>query len=306
MATTTKKSPKTKTTKAKAAPKKTTAKTSGAKATQATKSQKVTKPSVSKTARKVTMLSLHRINLLAALVFVALAAVAGFVMKDASFQLTLGHLAKDDLLSTDTTVFAPAVRAVFDIELRWVVVTIMALSAVFPALYASKLEKRYAQYVQGSRMLPYRWIDLGVTGALMLEVVALLSGVNDIMVLKLMGSMVLVTALLALVAERQNNTADRPVWSAYLTSVFSGVLPWILIATSAVATVVYGSVRAPWYVYALYAAFAGGWALIAVNECKQYRKRGAWANYVTVERNYAVLSMLTKAAFAVILVVGLH
>ena len=155
-------------------------------------------------------------------------------------------------------------------------------------------------------MQPYRWFDLGITGALIMEVVALLSGVNDLMVLKMVGGAVFVTGMLGLIAERQNNSTSKPVWSAYLTSLFSGVLPWFLIASYAVGTVVYGSVRAPWYVYAVYAAFAGGWLLIAANEHKQYRKVGAWANYMVVERNYVVLSLLTKVAFAAILIAGLR
>lgn len=245
-------------------------------------------------------------HIVSAVVYVLLAVAAGLVMTDTSFQLTIGHLARNDILSAETTVFAPAVRAVYDIQLRWVLMAVMLLSAIGPVLYATKLEKRYTQYLQQTRMQPYRWFDLGVTGALMMEAIALLSGVNDVMVLKLMGGTVFVTAMLALVAERQNNVAAKPVWSAYLTSIFSGILPWFVVASAAVGTVVWGGVRAPWYVYALYAAFAGGWILIALNERKQYQKTGAWADYLTVERNYAALGLATKVAFAAIMIAGLR
>lgn len=312
MATTTKSTrAKSKTTKSKTATTKTTskAKTSSAKTAAATKSKKVTKPAVAvkvakpKKVRAVTLLTLRRIHIAALVLFLGLAVAAAFVMNESSFQLTIGHLARNDIMSTENTVFSSAVRAVYDVQLRYLVVATMLLSAVGPALYISKLEKRYSQYLQTTRLQPYRWVDFALTGALMTETVALLSGVNDIMVLKLVGGSVIVSAMLGLIAERQNNAAAKPVWSAYLTSLFSGVLPWFLIATSAVATVVYGNVRAPWYVYAAYAAVAGGFVLVARNEYAQY-KRGQ--NYLAVERNYQMISLLSKVAFAAVLIAGLR
>lgn len=305
MATTTKKTTKakTKTTKPKATPKKAaSAKTAPAKPAK----KAVIKPSKQPRQRKpVTLFGLARINKLTIAVFIVLAVAAGQLMSEATYQLGIGHLAEYKP-AEGSAVLMPAVRALYDIELRWIVVGFLALSAVMPILYLSKLRDKYEHYVKDTRIQPYRWFDLGVTGALMLEVTALMSGISDITVLKLIGGVVFITAMLALVAERQNNAAGKPIWSAYITSVFSGVLPWLVIAASAVASVVYGSVRSPWYVYALYAAFAGGWILIAANEYKQYRKLGAWANYLTVERNYLVLSLLTKSAFALILIAGVR
>jgi len=310
MATTTKKS--TSKAKTKTAQAKTIKKTSLKKAAPA----KTVSGSASKTAATVpetkksqptrsiggvTIRRLRSLHVIAAGLFILLALAAGMFMKSTSYSLTLGHLAKDELASTSSTVLAPAVQAIYDVELRWVVVGILLLSLVFPILYLTKLQSRYTDYLQKTRMLPLRWIDLAITGALMTEVVALVSGVSDIPTLKLIGGLVATTALLGLIAERQNNNVATPVRSAYYVSLFTGLLPWAFVAAYAVSTVVYGTASVTWYVYALYTAVLGGYLLQARN---QHMENGG-GNYLVVERNYIVISMLTKVAFAAILIVGL-
>ncbi len=306
---------KTKTTQSKKSAKTAAAKTANVKKTvtkAAAKTAKPTKPvAIKKTKLSkfglggANLLALRRLHMFTAAVFVILIGVAWSVMSSTSYQLIVGHLAKDELASTQSTVLAPAVRALYDVEIRFIVIGILLISAILPLLYATKLEQRYAENLRTTRMLPWRWLDFGVTMGLILETAALLSGVHDVFVLKLIGGLVLLTYVLGLIAERQNNASEKPVWSAYLASIFSGFLPWLLITAYAVSTVVFGGVRSPWYVYALYAAIFVGLKLIALNQWKQHRKTGHWQNYLLVERNYVILSLLTKATFAIILIVGI-
>jgi hypothetical protein len=228
-------------------------------------------------------------------------------MGNDSAQLTIGHLAKDVLASSDgNTVLAPAARAVYDVEIRWLVVVTLVLSAVMPLLSATRLESRYNKFVRESRMEPYRWVDLGVTSGLIVAITALLSGVSDVLVLKLVVDLMIISAVAALIAERQNNNADKTVWSGYVTSLFSGAVPWFLIGAYAVATVVYGAVWSPWYVYALYAVGVVSFVLLAINQWNQYHRTRAWANYLNVERNYSVINIFTKVIFAAVLIIGLQ
>ena len=311
MATTTKKTTtkaKTKTTKStkvKSAAKKTSANKSSAAKTAAPKAAvKATVTNKASTVKKpnVTLQKLRSLHMAAAGLFILLAVSAAYFMDKVSYQLTLGHLAKDELASKTNTVLAPAIQSVYDVELRWLVVGILLLSAVLPILYLTRLQNRYAAYLNQSRMLPLRWIDYAVTGGLIIQVVALMSGVSDIPTLKVLGGLVAVTAILGLISERQNNESAKPVKSAYYTGLFTGLLPWALIAAYAVATFVHGAVRSPWYVYALYATVLGGFLLMARNQRMEFRR----ADYLVVERNYVVINMLTKVAFAAILISGLY
>src|SRR5690606_30054240 len=103
------------------------------------------------------------------------------------------------------------------------------LSLILPLLYLTKLAGRYAEYLNKTRMLPFRWIDFAVTGALVIETVALVSSVSDLPTLKLIAGLMVVTALTGLIAERQNDATKTPVRSAYLTSLLAGILPILLI-----------------------------------------------------------------------------
>jgi hypothetical protein len=287
---------KSSTTKAKT---KTTNKTSAAKTT--TKATQAKAP-----AKTVNVLKLRSLHMTSAGVFILLAILAGMFMKSDSYQLTIGYLTKD-ILAADQTVLAPAIRSVYDVQVRWLLVVILVLSAVLPLLYLTSWEKKYTQAVTKSRTVVWRWIDFAVTAALMVETVALLSGVQDIVVLKLIAGLIALSLGLGWIAERQNNGATKPAWAVYTAGVVAGVLPWILIAVSAIATVVYGSAWSPWYVYALYAVTVAGSAALACIQFANYRRRiAAWQqNYLVVERNYLAVNLLTKAAFAIVLITGL-
>ncbi len=249
------------------------------------------------------MLGLRRIHTVTVGVFLLLAILAGVLMSSKNYPLTVGYMAKDQLASDNGTVYAIAAQGIYDIELRWIVVGILVLSSIVPLLYRSRWEKPYSEAVRTTRRVPWRWFDYGVTMGLTLEVVALISGVQDMFVLKLIGGLVFVTCMLGLIAERQNNTGEKFVRSAFYASIFSGVLPWVLIASYAVATVTYGETWAPWYVYASYVATIVGFSLLALNQWKSHRKRG---DYIATERNYVLVNLLTKAAFAIILIVAIR
>jgi hypothetical protein len=306
MATTTKSTKaKTKTSKSSAAK----TRTAAAKTTRASKSTKATKSNVTKAAAVtkakatvVTVGTLRKLHLVNAFVMAALAVAAGFLMTNASYAVNVGYQAKDELISLTTgkTAFVHASQTVLDVQVRWLLIIILGLSAVFSLMAATRGRKMYQAGVE-DEVLPVRWICLGIISALMVEVIALLSGVSDIFTLKLVAGLVLVTTALGWVSEKRNKQAGRPVWSEFNVSLFTGVLPWLLIGSYAVSTWVYGLVRYPWFVYALIASTIIGFSLIAAN---QYKRIGGWKNYLVVERNYIVFALITQAAFAAILILA--
>lgn len=241
------------------------------------------------------------LNVFSASFGLVLAVLAGFFMNHSTYQLFTGLLTKDELTSKTSTVFVPAIHAFFDIELRWAVVAIMVLSAVVPILVLTRWKNRY-QIGMKAKVNTLRWIDMAIISALVVEVIALLSGVQDIMTLKLIGVFMVVTCLLGWLAQKQNAETKSPVWSAYGISLVTGLLPWVLIGTYAVSTSVYGLVRMPWYVYALYASTLLGFCLHVLNQVRQFK---ALQDYDRTERNALQISLFIKVAFAVILISGL-
>lgn len=240
--------------------------------------------------------------MISGLLSLLLAVAAGLLMNSATYQMFLSFLTKDELASTATTVFTPAIKIVHDLELRWAVVVIMALSAVVPLLWVTRRKAQYAASLK-TGVNVWRWVHMGVISALMVETIALLSGVQDIMTLKLLAGLMVVTCLLGWLSEKHNAEKPGTGRGTYVLSLLTGSLPWVVIAATAVGTYLYGNVRSPWYVYALY-----GTTIVAfLGYCLNSKRRlNAGQDYVTTERNYARLSILAQVAFAAILIAGLY
>ncbi len=291
---------KTKTAKAKVSK---PARTTKSAVSRVSKSQVSTKSTKVQSNAGVGTLGIRRILVLASLLYAGLAVAAGVLMNNSTYQLTVDYLTKDELLSQATTVFVPASRVVYDLEIKWAVVALMIISLVLPLLYLTRMERRYNQALKG-RVIPWRWIDVGITSALMMEVIALLSGVQSLTTLKLIAGVTGLTAILGWISERQNENAPQPVWSAYVTGFIGCALTWVAIAGYAVSTHLFGFIRYPWYVYALYVFGILGLGLLSLNLLNQHRRKGNLRSYPIVERNYLLINAATKAAFAVILIVG--
>lgn len=223
-------------------------------------------------------------------------------MQSSAYGITSMHLINDVFISPDKTVFVSATRHLFDLDLRWVLAGLLAASSVLPILYLSKLKSYYSRKITKGDVLTSRWIDFGISGSIMITIIALLSGYSDLMTLKLMGWLIVVAAATSWLAERQNAESRSPIWSAYIFSLIAAMLPFIAIASSMLHTVLYGAVRSPWYVYAAAGATLLGFILIALNQKLHYKGKGS---HERVERSYLTISLLTKLSFAIILIVGL-
>ncbi|MBI3624022.1 heliorhodopsin HeR [Candidatus Saccharibacteria bacterium] len=247
---------------------------------------------------------LRRLYNFSMVLYVTMAIVAAAVMNKVSYQLTVSHLAKDELASQKSAVLVPGTHALFDLRVRLAVVIILLLSAIVPSLYTSRWQKRYQAGLR-KQVLPWRWVDIGVTSALMVEVIAIVSGVQDIAALKILAGLMIIMSVLGWLAERAMNEAKKLVKPLLITGLVAGLLPWLLIAVYALATPFYGAVRAAWYVYALYGSSLVGFGLLMLNEWQQSHKRKQWKDYRFVEYNYAIINLVNRVAFAAILIVGL-
>lgn len=303
---------KTKTTKKPAAKSasarttKTAAKTTAAKSS--TKA-KTTKPVVKATAKaevKKTSVRTRNINrpfILTGLAFAILAGLAGFFMKGNSVQVFLGHLAKNELASTTTTVFAAAAHPLYEIEFRWLVVVLLGVSALFAIVRGTRWQAREVAGVK-TGVQATRWIDFAVTGAIMYEIVALLNGLQDAVALKLGMLSVVLTAYFAWMYERENAATGKPARASLIGAQLAALVPVLALLATVFGTYVYGIVRAPWYAYAALVVFVL-WLVSVVVRVKRTPAAGK-QNYLSIDKAYNVQSVLVKVALAVILIVGLY
>lgn len=248
---------------------------------------------------------LQRLHIASAVIFAGLGVAAWLMMKPTSYPFVVSHATKDELASQKTTVFAPAVHHLIDIDMRWAVVAMMAIGVVTALLALTYWQKEYVKQME-KRLSPLTWISMGgILPALMFEIIAIFSGGQDILYLKLMAGLILLTGILGYMAERENRGARRPQWFNFWLLFAVGALAWVALFTMLVATPVYGMVRLQWFVYALMALLTVA-SLSAVTNLWFELKAKNWAkDFNTVERNYLIINLVAKGAFALLIIVGL-
>lgn len=242
-----------------------------------------------------------KINLL---VYVVMAVLALVYMGRASGELSIAHLTKDALLSQTKTVFAPASHHLYDVEYRWLVWWIVLGSCIMPALYLTKLAKQYKDGIK-NKVLAYRWLEVALVMPAMVVVAAMLSGVTDLMAVKLAAVLVIGASYLGWLSEQQNKSAAKPDWSAFIGRFGALAAVVLLLAFSAVSTVVFGDLRASWFVYAIYGVLVFGMGMSLFNQYNSIKRVKQWANYQWAERSYLVGSLVVRVAFVAILIYAL-
>lgn len=235
------------------------------------------------------------------IVFVGLAAAVAMLMQVTPYDISIAHLTSDALLSQTQTVFVPAQKVLFSVDLRWVATGTLLLSALLLAVRVARRE-----VVQASPVRPWRAVDVALTGALLVETVGILSGVQEILALKALGLLVVGMAVFAWISGRENLGAAKFVKGAFWASIGSAVAAALLLGGVTIATLVYGLIRSPWYTYALIGVLTLTLLLALVGTWKALHHTKKWAQPLFVERNYLLLNLFAKAAFAVILLIGLR
>ncbi len=244
---------------------------------------------------------LRRWNFWAAGLHAAQAVVLLFLATAKTWPVSLGFQTTDSLQGqvVGHTVYAPASHHWFELRLAYILALIFALAALAHFLAAVWYRARYeADLKNGLNRL--RWTEYALTGGLMVAAVALLGGQQDFGTLALLFSLTALSGLLALAVELQNpwRRAMQVKWFSFWLCCAAGLLPWLIIAVSFVATDVYGNRHIPASLHVLYDTILLCFFAVAFNLFLQYRRRGRWADYLHSERVYIVISLAAKAALA--------
>ena len=232
-------------------------------------------------------------------IYIILAVLAAKLMSGASFQISTGYLTANPLLSQNSTYFAPATHVLWSIQFRWALVILMALSIVVPAIYIYLINNNFKKI----DLYKYRFIDWTVTGSFMLLLIAVLSGVSDIMTLVLIAGLSVVGYFLFWIIIN-NQLAKKPInQTVYKIGVLATVLPWLLIVVYALGTWVYGAIRMPWYVYVVY-AFGVFNSAVIIYACFWHKTHDSKGS-ITNETYPILINQGIKALFVLILIIGL-
>jgi hypothetical protein len=244
--------------------------------------------------------SLHKLTIVVSL---ALAGLAAALMSPVILPMTVSYLTKDVLLSVISTVFVPAERILWEVDLRWALIGLLLLGAFYSLALLSRWRTVYDKALQG-RVWHWRWAYLALALGLLVAMVAALTGIYDWFTLKLIGALTAAGFGFAWLSERQNEKGRGRAVAAYWLGLASVLLPWKFIVCHALFTTLYGLERLPWHAYAAQAVVLLGLILIFVNLRLSNVRSRRLPDYPAAERNYLAVTLLTQVAFATILIVG--
>lgn len=243
--------------------------------------------------------TLHVVSLA---VLTALIGAIIFVAKPTYYPLSLSYVTKDALLSEQATVYVPAERVVVDVDVRWALLALLAFGAIYSLLLLTRWSVSY-QKAQTGRIYLWRWVYFALAGALLTKLAAVVSGVEDILAIKVAAALMVFAAGFAWLSERQNEKSTKPVWSAFVLASAAAITALTPIIGSLFGTTMYGMVQVPWYTYALSGIAVTAPVLIGANLFYSHR-RGGQIKYGLVERNYIVALLVLQVITATVFLVA--
>jgi hypothetical protein len=236
--------------------------------------------------------NLRRFNAVMAVLHFVQGALMLSLSSSRPWTITATHLEFD----TGSQRLVPVMEAIGTVELAYLAVAFLFISAIAHALIATVLYDRYVAYLEAG-MNPYRWYEYAVSASVMIVLIAMLAGVWDLGTLVALFGLVAVMNLCGLVMERHNRLTAATDWSSFVVGSIAGLVPWVVIAVSIVGTFSAGG-SPPDFVIVIYVSLFVLFNLFAINMVLQYREVWKWQDYLYGERAYIVLSLVAKSLLA--------
>jgi hypothetical protein len=236
-----------------------------------------------------------------AIAYVGLAALAILLMGAQSTSLVWEYSTTDSVAVEASNQLGQAEKTLFDFEYRYALAGVLAFSAILLILLATNYKKQYDKSVR-AKISGYRWAYMGLSSAVVLELIALTFGVNSLAVLEMAGLVVILAVLFAWLAERETALAKKPKSFAFIAALVCGLVAWLPVIGVAKGTWLFGVTSFDWYVYAAGAAALLGFIGFGINQAKVLKGK---FSYELGERNYFAIDLASKTLVAIILIIGL-
>ena len=146
-----------------------------------------------------------------------------------------------------------------------------------------------------------RWIEYSVSASIMILLIGLLTGVNNLYAMIAIFGANAAMILFGLVMEQVNRNRDEVNWWPFIFGCLIGIVPWISVTISLITSTVDDrgdGDGVPGFVYVIYVTLFILFNCFAINQWLQYRNKGRFADYLYGEKVYLVLSLVAKSALA--------
>jgi hypothetical protein len=181
----------------------------------------------------------------------------------------------------------------FDLNFAWAIAAFFGLSAL---AHFSVAGPRWASYQAqlGKGRNPYRWLEYSLSASIMIVLIAMLVGINDIAALTALIGVNASMIGFGWMQERYEEPGASlgPFWIGCL----AGIVPWVAISIYLIGPG--ADQHAPGFVYGIFFSLFILFNCFAVNQWLQYKQLGKWKDYLTGERAYITLSLIAKSLLA--------
>lgn len=212
--------------------------------------------------------------------------------------ISIHYLTHDRLASavSGQSVVSAAVRHLYDLKLAYVLAAFFFVGALGRLLATTVYRSGYESGLK-TRINKLRWVELALTGGLMMSTVAMLSGILDVAALVMIFALTAVAGLLGWAAENSLQSGRSAGWLGFWVGSLAGAAAWLAIATTIIGALVFnGSI--PVFIYFIYLSMFLLAAAFAANLYLQLKKSGRQGDYLYSERSFIFLSLFAEAALA--------
>jgi MFS family permease len=240
----------------------------------------------------------RKLHLVSTVVLALLSVGLMYGIKATHYPVSMSYVTHDTL-KTEHPLFVPAERVVRDVDIRWILIALFATGIVYSLLVLTRWAPSYEK-AQNGRIYLWRWVYFAIVGTLLIKLVSVISGVEDMATIKATEGLLLFAAAFAWLCERQNEKAkQRSSWSTYIlaaAAVLFGLMPLVELL---LGTTIYGMISLPWYVYALFGTLVAAVILVGINLVWSFTREKKTA-YGKIERNYIAIALLVQMSVALV------
>lgn len=237
---------------------------------------------------------LRKLNLVVGVIHLAQAVVLFALSNDFALPVTRSFL-------NGPPGTAPQRVEWFTVRLGPAVALFLLLAAIDHLLMAAPGVNRWYNGMLARRRNDARWIEYSVSASLMIVLIAMISGVDDLAALVAIAAVNACMIFFGLVMERFSTPGEGEVdWMPFIYGCFAGAVPWALIALQLATAedLATDAEGVPTFVYGIIASLFLLFNSFAVNMVLQYRQVGRWRSEIFSEKAYIVLSLVAKTALA--------
>jgi hypothetical protein len=190
------------------------------------------------------------------------------------------------------------VETLFELPFAPALAAFLLLAAVDHLLMAAPRVAGWYERNLDRGINPARWWEYSVSASLMVVLIAMLTGIEEITALIAIFGANAAMILFGLLMERVNSLQQQVNWRPFLYGCLIGAVPWIAIGYQLVRSEIATDGDVPTFVFAIYVSLFALFNSFAVNMALQHRRGGRWRNPFFAERAYILLSLVAKSALA--------